>query len=450
MEKFLESLRRDGLYKTIKRIKRFLKRAEKTSYFTTPKPILVPDGDYTFLRFREVETPLVTIIIPVHNKFQYTYKCLRSIYENTDLEKIEVIIADDGSNDNTTRLKEFCENVKVIRNETPLGFIRNCNKASQFARGRYLVFLNNDTQVQPGWLDELLSTIESNGEIGLVGPKFIYPDGRLQEAGGIIWRDATGSNYGRMDNPEAPEYNYLKEVDYISGACILVRRTLWERVGGFDERYSPAYYEDADLAFKIREIGYKVIYQPKAVVVHFEGITHGKDTSSGIKRFQMINREKFKERWRNILEREHLPHGEHLFLARDRSAYKKHVLIISQSVPPLQSQSTSKEVAQYYQILSDLRLQVTLIPDDFQRREPYTSLLQQIGIEVIYGLWYSQNIEEFFKENLKYFEKIFLNKALAEKYDNLIHRYKSSNTKLSLYTQELLFLQELVDLVKTY
>ena len=103
--------------------------------------------------------------------------------------------------------------------------------------------------------------MEKEKNAGIVGSKLIYPDGTLQEAGGIIYSDASGCNYGRNDNPNALWYNYTKEVDYISGASIMLKKELWDELGGFDEYFAPAYYEDTDLAFRIRyEKGFKVIY----------------------------------------------------------------------------------------------------------------------------------------------------------------------------------------------
>ena len=121
--------------------------------------------------------------------------------------------------------------------------------------GDFSLFLNNDTEVTAGWLGALRETFQLDPRAGLVGAKLVFPDGRLQEAGGIIWRDATGWNFGKFDDPEKPEYNFLREVDYCSAACVMVPKSLFDSVGGFDPRFAPAYYEDVDLAFKIRRAG---------------------------------------------------------------------------------------------------------------------------------------------------------------------------------------------------
>jgi GT2 family glycosyltransferase len=251
--------------------------------------------------------PEVSIIIAVHNQLDFTLRCLMAIAERPSQAGVEVIVCDDASHDDTRRVLESVRGIRYLRNEANLGFLLSCNRAAGEARGEYLLFLNNDTQVQEGWLDHMLALFGSEERVGLVGAKLLFPNGRLQEAGGIVWRDGSGYNYGRYDDPGKPEYNVVREVDYCSGACIMIATSLFRQLGGFDPRYAPAYYEDTDLAFRVRQSGRKVLYQPKAVVVHHEGVSNGTDTRSGIKAYLVANQAKFRARWRKELEELHSP-----------------------------------------------------------------------------------------------------------------------------------------------
>ena len=260
-------------------------------YAITLKNLVLPIYDH----------PTVSIIIPAYNAWEMNHQCIQSIINNTQGVAYEVLLADDLSIDDTKNCTEFIENLIHIRNESNLGFLNNCNNAAKYAKGKHILFLNNDTQVNPNWLAPLVSLIDSDERIGMVGSKLIYPDGRLQEAGGIIWNDASGWNYGHKQDPTLPEFNYVKEVDYISGASILIKKDLWLKAGGFDERYSPAYFEDTDFAFTIRSMGYKVLYQPLSEVIHFEGYSHGTEiivegSKKNIKSYQQINKQKFYEK----------------------------------------------------------------------------------------------------------------------------------------------------------
>ncbi len=246
----------------------------------------------------------VSVIIPVYNQWDYTFMCLKSILKNTESISYEIIIADDNSSDETVNIDKYVKNVKIIRNKNNLGFLRNCNNAAKQALGKYILFLNNDTEVQKDWLKNLLQLIENDNKIGIAGPKFIYPNGALLEAGCIIWKDGESWQYGAFDNPNRPEYNYIREVDYISGACIIIKKELFDEIGGFDERYAPAYYEDTDLAFEARKKGYKIVYQPLSVVIHYENITYKKYKPAN----GQNNKEKFKQKWKQKLENEHYEH----------------------------------------------------------------------------------------------------------------------------------------------
>lgn len=388
------------------------------------------------------EGPLVSIVIPCYNQVGYTYACLHSILEHTKDVPYEVIIADDVSTDATAQLDKYASGLVIRRNKTNQGFLLNCNQAAQAARGKYILFLNNDTQVTEGWLSSLVELIESDPTVGMVGSKLVYPDGRLQEAGGIIWSDGSGWNYGRMDDPEKPEYNYVKDVDYISGASIMLSRALWEQIGGFDTRYTPAYCEDADLAFEVRKAGYRVVYQPRSKVIHFEGVSNGTDVNgSGLKRYQVENFKKLKEKWADEFKKQYVNDGNpNPFRARERSRGKKIILVVDHYVPTYDRDAGSKATFLYMKMFLKKGYVVKFLGDNFQHEEPYTTTLEQMGIEVLYGDGYATGIWDWLKKNGNEISIAYLNRPhIATKYVDFIKDY--TNMKVIYFGHDLHFLR---------
>src|ERR1035441_7750913 len=217
---------------------------------------------------------------------------------------------DDTSHPSTNELLGLVNGARILRNDQNEGYLRSVNRGAASAHGEWLVLCNNDIEATPGWLKNLLACAESNDDVGVVAPKFVAPDGFLSEAGGIIWSDGTGVNFGRGDEPSRPQYDYTREIDYGSAAALLVRTELWRELGGFDERFVPMYYEDADLCFEARRRGWHVLYEPSSVVVHAEGSTAGTDPHTRHKRHQELNRAKFVRKWKDVLDSEHLPPGQ--------------------------------------------------------------------------------------------------------------------------------------------
>ena len=395
------------------------------------------------LKFPHFENPTVSIVIPVYNQIHYTYACLVSILQNTPDVTYEVIVADDVSSDATKELNLYAENLVICRNQTNQGFLRNCNNAAKSARGKYVMFLNNDTQVTPGWLSSLVNLIESDPSIGMVGSKLVYPDGRLQEAGGIIWSDGSGWNYGRLDNPDKAEYNYVKDVDYISGAAILLSTELWNQLGGFDDHFAPAYCEDSDLAFQVRAAGKRVVYQPLSKVIHFEGVSNGTDVNgTGLKRYQVENSKKLKEKWAEEFKKQSVNTGNpNPFRARERSQRKPVVLIVDHYVPTFDKDAGSKTTYQYIKMFIQKGYQVKFLGDNFLHEEPYSTVLQQMGVEILYGPEYQAGIWDWIMKNKDEIDFAYLNRPhIATKYIDFIK--KNTDIKIIYYGHDLHFLRE--------
>jgi GT2 family glycosyltransferase/glycosyltransferase involved in cell wall biosynthesis len=382
----------------------------------------VPARPIEFPVHQEVD---ISIIIPVFNQFRFTQACLASLQEHQGVERFEVIVVDDGSNDATAEAVPRMRGVVYLRNETNSGFIAACNRGATKARGKYLVFLNNDTLVRHGWLTALVNTFAEESQAGIVGSKLIYPDGRLQEAGGIIWRDGSAWNYGKSDDRNKPEYNYLREVDYCSAAALMVPKSLFEKVGGFDEKYAPAYYEDTDLSFKVQKSGYKVLYQPFSEVIHYEGATAGTDLSSGAKKHQEINRATFVETWADELTTK--PANGDLAFLRHAPPGKKNILVMDHHIPAPDKDSGSLRMFQILKLLHALGHRVTFVPDNLADSRHYGDGLRRLGIEVVHRP-YVKKVRDYLASHGSEFDVVILSRCdFAHKHiaDVLLHAPQS-------------------------
>ncbi len=322
------------------------------------------------IQLPEHETPEVSLVIPLYAHAELTRACLRSIREHTTRIRYEVILVDDEADAETKQLLNLVNGARILRNEPNQGYLSSVNRGAAAARGEWLVLCNNDIEVSLDWLGAMLTSAKSREKVGVVAPKFVSPDGRLSEAGGILWSDGTGVNFGRGDDPTRSQYEYTREIDYGSAAALMVRTELWREIGGYDERYAPMYYEDADLCLQARQRGWHVLYEPSSIVVHVEGATAGTDPQAGHKRHQEINRVKFVHKWKDLLEAEHLRPGQRRIRTAANRHRGPHVLVVDFRTPMWDRDAGSLRMFEIIRSLLRLGYGVTFVPDNSRLMNP--------------------------------------------------------------------------------
>lgn len=376
----LASLRSRGLRATLQRIR------VHTQTLPPPRraPLYLPQAvPFAPFRVPSSATPVVSIIVPVYNEAAHTLACLRALAAHPPQVPCEILVVDDGSSDQTAAWMPQVQGLRYEVRGRNGGFIEACNDGVARSRGRYVVLLNNDTVPQPGWLDALLDTFTQRPQAGLVGAQLLYPDGRLQEAGGVIFQDGGGWSYGRFESAEDPRYSALRDVDYCSGAALMIPRALWDTLGGFDIRYRPAYYEDTDLAFKVRAAGHRVLVQPASRVVHDEGTSNGTDTGSGVKAYQVRNQAVFAEKWAQALRSQ--PPVASVPSPALLHRQQRQVLILDEEVPQPDRDSASLRQYNLIRMLVDGGAHVVFVPTRREHAGTPTEALQQLGVEVWYA-----------------------------------------------------------------
>ena len=366
-----------------RRLKRLHHRQVLERPALDPQASIVPNFQQPPLALETCTEPALTIVIPCYGQHEVTAQCLQSIASFPPSVPYEVLVADDAFATPFDPAQFGLTGVTVLRAEQNQGFLRNCNAAVSKSAGDRVLLLNNDTMVLEGAVDALWQTFERFEGVGAVGAKLLYPNGRLQEAGGIIWRDGSGWNWGRDENADAPRFNYVRDADYCSAAALMVDKTLWDSVGGFDARFAPCYYEDTDLCFAIRLQGKRVLYQPAAEVVHFEGVSHGTDVSEGAKAYQARNQVTFAQKWRQALD-SHAPNGERPLREAHRGA-RVRILWLEACVITPDQDSGSLRTLRLLRLLLKLGCKVTFAADNLLADEPYGQQLRDEGIEVLHA-----------------------------------------------------------------
>ena len=254
---------------------------------------------------KKYKNPKVSIIIPTYKDLYYTIRCLESISKAKTKTSYEIILIDDSPPDSKVRQLSKIKNINLISNDKNIGYLMSCNLGVSSSNAEFIYMLNNDTIVTDFWLDELVNTFCLFPNAGIVGSKLINEDLSIQEMGSYIFHDGNGYNFGRGYPNRAIE-NFVREVTYCSAASILIKKEDFIKVNGFDHDYYPAYYEDVDLAFKIKELGKKTYCNPRSEVIHIESVSMGKKDNPKKNNYMKKNRKVFLSKWKSKISKNFL------------------------------------------------------------------------------------------------------------------------------------------------
>lgn len=264
-----------------------------------PVPGAAPGGS---VRLPEPAAPRASIVVSAWKSAPRLLRCLGSIAERRAETAFEVVVAvNEPTPDLLAELEAHVQGARVISFPVNLGFGPLCNRGAAAGRGEFVVLLNDDLEVEPGWLDKLVEVADADPVVGAVGGANYDPDGTLQELGAIIWADGLTTMVDedvvrRLE--DRVDFSKPRRVDYCGAAAFLVRRSTWDALGGFDEGYYPAYFEDVDLCLRIAQLGQSVMIQPQSRVVHHRGSS---STTSFREYVAAGNRGRFLERWTSLL-----------------------------------------------------------------------------------------------------------------------------------------------------
>lgn len=305
------------------------------------------------------ESPEVSVLLVTFNRAELTFECLQSLCAQS-LPGLEVVIVDNASTDRTRELLERLRGATIVRNGVNTHFLAGANQAARHARGSKLLFLNNDVRLLPGSVESALRTIGESPAIGAVGARLILLDGRLQEAGSIVWSDGSCVGYGRGDDPTRPAFMFARDVDFCSGAFLLTPRSCFEALGGFDPRFAPAYGEDVDYCLRLWEKGFRVVYDPDAAVLHYEFASSRAPEEAIL--LQGRNRDALRRKHAASLQGHEPPEPSRALTARRHRDRARRVLFVDDRVPRATMGSGSPRTRQIVSSLLQLGYSVTFYP----------------------------------------------------------------------------------------
>jgi GT2 family glycosyltransferase len=354
-----------------------------------------------------VEQPELSILIIVHNQAGLTLAMIRSLAGALDVPS-EVIIVDNASEDRTCELFSRVDGINVICNSQNIHFLRGVNQAAARARGGSILLLNNDVCLTSGAIKCAHETLHSSSDIAAVGGKIVLLDGSLQEAGSIIWRDGTCCGYGRGRNPREPEFQFRRDVDYCSGAFLMVRADVFKELNGLDERFAPAYYEETDLCMRMRKAGYRVVYDPRISISHFEfGSSSSRAAALAL---QEQHRSIFYCIHREALNCNHVPPQTSALEARMCGRYRGRVLFIDDRVPFSSRGSCFQRPHEFLHAIHAQKWFITVFPLYYPGdlwSKIYTYVPSDVEVINDHGQY---GLQEFLRERIGYYDIVIVSR----------------------------------------
>ena len=388
-------------------------------------------------RFEPVAEPLVSIIVCAQHGYLPALRCLHRIAISKSAAPFEVILVDDGCDDPDMARLARIAGLRIETRALPTGYARCCNLAADLAKGEFLHFLSDRILVHDGWLDSLLQVFDSRPDCGLAGPKLLRPDGRLQAAGGVVWRDGTAWHFGHGDIPTRSDYSYLRETDYCSGAAIVIRAAVFKKLGRFTVTDTSIHCEDVDLAFKARSKGANVYFQPASTVSQ---VPMPETEAEGTGRRQLESAHAIRASWAAVLDAEHRPYDSGVRIARERLKPRRTVLVVDHYVPRPDRDAGSRSVWDIVTTLVRDGWNVKFWPHTLWYEPGYTERLQALGVEVMYGTENSERFGSLIQELGRTLAAVLINRPLvAREYLPQVRRY--SQAKVLYYGIDIHYLR---------
>ncbi len=360
------------------------------------------------LHLPRATAPQISILLVLYNQAELTFMCLSSIIETLGpgSPTVEVIIVDNASSDSTGELLGRVEGARIVRNTSNLHFLKGVNQAARMAAGTHLLLLNNDAQLMPGAVTAALAVLAADPTIGAVGGRIILPDGTLQEAGSIVWSDGSCSGYGRGRQPDDPEFMFARDVDYCSGAFLLTPRAVFETLGSFDERYSPAYYEETDYCLRLWQSGRRVHFDPDVAIMHME--FGSASSSEAALALQARNRDVFVSQHRDWLAAQYPPSQLNMLPARVSRSRAKRVLMIEDRLPKPELGAGYPRAQQIVRELVATGAEVTFFPAS-RHAETWPDVHRTLGKSVEHFIHADvSQIRPFLESRLSFYDAVLV------------------------------------------